>query len=224
MDTEANDNFVTLNVGGHIYTTTRATLLRYPDSMLGRMFASDLNSAKDHNGHVIIDRDGTLFRYVLNFLRSDRLVLPADFTELDMLELEADFYQLTELTDAVKVLQKGKQYAKNNKEYLEIIYTSKHQLTIYANANVLNELTELARIFSKQQQTSWKQEIDKAPYRGFKLNMLNISGYQYPDTKDRSLNRIQLFKEISQLGFDLVGSSKTDSIESWTFSKTLPST
>ena len=220
------DGIVSLNVGGHIYTTSRTTLSQYPDSMLGRMFTTNMSSTKDRDGNTVIDRDGALFRYILNFLRSGQLTLPSDFKELDMLAVEADFYQLRTLTDAIQALQRAEraeQMTEPHKEFLEIIYTSKHQMKIYANADVLNQLTELARLFSKQQQTTWNQQLDLAPYRGMRLNMMNISSYQYPDAKDRSLNRVQLLSEISQLGFVLVGSSKTDTVEKWTFNRTISS-
>ena len=32
---------IELNVGGMLYTTTRSTLTKFPDSMLGRMFGGD---------------------------------------------------------------------------------------------------------------------------------------------------------------------------------------
>lgn len=83
---------VTLNVGGHMYTTSLTTLTRYPDSMLGAMFRGDFPTARDSQGNYFIDRDGPLFRYVLNFLRTSELTLPLDFKEFDLLRKEADFY------------------------------------------------------------------------------------------------------------------------------------
>lgn len=88
---------VTLNVGGHLYTTSLSTLTRYPDSMLGAMFRGDFPSARDSHGHFFIDRDGPLFRYILNFLRTSELTLPMDFKEIDLLRKEADFYQIEPL-------------------------------------------------------------------------------------------------------------------------------
>ena len=88
---------VTLNVGGHLYTTTLSTLQRYPDSMLGAMFRGDLPTTRDAEGNYFIDRDGTLFRYILNFLRASELILPINFTEMDLLRKEADFYQVEPL-------------------------------------------------------------------------------------------------------------------------------
>lgn len=88
---------VTLNVGGHLYTTSLSTLQRYPDSMLGAMFRGDFPTTRDSQGNYFIDRDGTLFRYILNFLRTSELTLPMDFTETDLLRKEADFYQIEPL-------------------------------------------------------------------------------------------------------------------------------
>ena len=96
------DSIINLNVGGKLYTTSISTLTKYPDSMLGRMFKGDLPSAKDAQGNVVIDRDGKLFRYVLSFLRSSKLILPENFNELSLLQEEAEFYQIPELIAAVK--------------------------------------------------------------------------------------------------------------------------
>ena len=86
---------ITLNVGGAIYTTTRLTMAKYPDSMVGTMFGGQyVPTALDAAGHYFIDRDGFMFRHVLNFLRSGRLCLPQGFKDFDLLEAEADFYQV----------------------------------------------------------------------------------------------------------------------------------
>ena len=61
------------------------------------------NSKPNDKGYYFIDRDGTLFRYVINFLRSSRLNLPKDFTEFDQLRSEARFYGLNDLEKAINV-------------------------------------------------------------------------------------------------------------------------
>ncbi|VEL41251.1 unnamed protein product [Protopolystoma xenopodis] len=48
--------------------------------------------------YYFIDRDGHLFRHVLNYLRTGRVCLPARFEELDQLIEEARFYQLDGMT------------------------------------------------------------------------------------------------------------------------------
>ena len=93
---------VKLNVGGSIYTTTRSTLTRYPNSMLGAMFSGRMQTTQDEHDNYWIDGNGPIFCYVLDFLRRSHLLVPDDFAEFDLLEKEADFYQIPELILAIK--------------------------------------------------------------------------------------------------------------------------
>ena len=102
----SSDEVVTINVGGAMYTTTRHTLAKYPDSMLGAMFNGKYTpTACDQQGNHFIDRDGHMFRHVLNFLRSGRLCLPQGFKDFELLEAEADFFQIDPMISAIKELQ-----------------------------------------------------------------------------------------------------------------------
>ncbi|KTF72892.1 hypothetical protein cypCar_00042133 [Cyprinus carpio] len=71
---------VHIDVGGHMYTSSLATLSKYPESRIGRLFDGTepivLDSLKQH---YFIDRDGHMFRYILNFLRTSKLLIPDDF-------------------------------------------------------------------------------------------------------------------------------------------------
>uniref|UniRef100_A0AAY5KHS0 BTB domain-containing protein n=1 Tax=Esox lucius TaxID=8010 RepID=A0AAY5KHS0_ESOLU len=105
-NTNSNSNSlsdpVSLNVGGEIYTTTLDTLTRYRDSMLGSMFTGQISTLRDKCGNVFIDRDGKVFRYILNFLRSSSLDLPEGFSEMKLLRREADFFQIRPLMDEIR--------------------------------------------------------------------------------------------------------------------------
>nr|XP_006628143.2 PREDICTED: BTB/POZ domain-containing protein KCTD21 [Lepisosteus oculatus] len=94
-------DLVTLNVGGRLYTTSLATLTRFPDSVLGAMFKGRLPVRKDQQGHFFIDRDGKTFRHILNFLRSSHLDLPDDYKEMKLLRREAGFYQIQPLMEVL---------------------------------------------------------------------------------------------------------------------------
>lgn len=94
-------NIVELNVGGVFYTTTLSTLTSEVDSNLSAIFSEKLKLKKDAKGKYFLDRDGVLFRYVLDFLRNQALVLPEGFRERDRLVQEADFYGLTNLKKAI---------------------------------------------------------------------------------------------------------------------------
>ena len=67
---------VKLNVGGSKFETTLSTLTRHPDSMLAVMFSGRHEVPQDDDGYVFIDRDGTHFRIILNFLRTGVLDVP----------------------------------------------------------------------------------------------------------------------------------------------------
>lgn len=92
---------VELNVGGQVYFTRHSTLVGTPHSLLWKMFtpkrdtANDL--AKDSKGRFFIDRDGFLFRYILDYLRDKQVVLPDHFPEKGRLKREAEYFQLPDL-------------------------------------------------------------------------------------------------------------------------------
>lgn len=88
-----------LNVGGQVYYTRRATLAESASPLLARLFSSSSSNdlARDPRGRYFIDRDGFLFRYVLDFLRDQQVVLPDRFPERRRLRREAEFYQLPAL-------------------------------------------------------------------------------------------------------------------------------
>uniref|UniRef100_A0A8D0Y570 Potassium channel tetramerization domain containing 1 n=1 Tax=Sus scrofa TaxID=9823 RepID=A0A8D0Y570_PIG len=86
---------VHIDVGGHMYTSSLATLTKYPESRIGRLFDGTepivLDSLKQH---YFIDRDGQMFRYILNFLRTSKLLIPDDFKDYTLLYEEAKYFQL----------------------------------------------------------------------------------------------------------------------------------
>uniref|UniRef100_A0A3B4X7E1 Potassium channel tetramerisation domain containing 12.1 n=1 Tax=Seriola lalandi dorsalis TaxID=1841481 RepID=A0A3B4X7E1_SERLL len=90
---------IELNVGGQVYVTRHKTLIAVPDSLLWNMFSkkSPKELARDSKGRFFLDRDGFLFRYILDYLRDLNLVLPDYFPEKSRLQREADFFQLRDL-------------------------------------------------------------------------------------------------------------------------------
>ena len=88
---------IKLNVGGQYFTTSLETLKKDPGSMLCAMFSErfDIKPAKD--GSYFIDRDGTHFRHILNYLRTGRLIFPDDKSVRKELLEEAEFYKVSEI-------------------------------------------------------------------------------------------------------------------------------
>ena len=110
---EAHLRVIKINVGGHIYATTLRTLTKVPDSYLYKNFKNiaSVPLPRDEAGYYFIDRDGPLFRHVLNYLRSvkvgrdmnltGRVHLPEEFHEANQLHAEANFYQLFQMCEQI---------------------------------------------------------------------------------------------------------------------------
>ena len=98
-----------LNVGGKIFSTTKATLCKYPQSLLALTANESVPSKQDNDGRHFIDRNGKLFKYVLEFFRTGKIVLPDDFKEFEGLCLEAEYYKLPVLLTALKEYKEARQ-------------------------------------------------------------------------------------------------------------------
>lgn len=89
---------VHLDVGGRHYTTSLATLKAVPGSRIYNTFTGRVPTVLDKKTNCyFIDRDGDLFRYVLEYLRNGALILPDDFTRWEQLENEAAYWELNEM-------------------------------------------------------------------------------------------------------------------------------
>uniref|UniRef100_T1K804 Uncharacterized protein n=1 Tax=Tetranychus urticae TaxID=32264 RepID=T1K804_TETUR len=59
-------------------------------------------------GRFFIDRDGHLFRYILEYLRNEcKLVLPENFNERDRLKCEAEYFHLNRLSKSIDCAPPG---------------------------------------------------------------------------------------------------------------------
>ena len=102
----AGTNWVTLNVGGKYFTTTRSTLVsKEPGSMLSRMFDDDdglmWNNSVDGNGAFLIDRSPVYFEPILNYLRHGELILDKHLNAKGVLE-EARFFGIVSLVEELE--------------------------------------------------------------------------------------------------------------------------
>ena len=71
-------------------------------SMLHAMFSGRFDPKPGEDGTYFIDRDGTHFRYILNYLRTGKLVLPDDAVVRKELLSEAEFYQIEGILSELK--------------------------------------------------------------------------------------------------------------------------
>tara|TARA_A100001011_G_scaffold352140_1_gene392755 strand:+ start:647 stop:994 length:348 start_codon:yes stop_codon:yes gene_type:complete len=82
---------ISLNIGGTVFITSLETLKS------NNCFFSALVSNTNDKQHFFVDRDPTHFIYILNYLRGSHF-LPSNPDVLKQLQIEADFYCLTELS------------------------------------------------------------------------------------------------------------------------------
>jgi len=125
---KSSSDWITLNVGGKLFTTTRNTLTRYPDTMLARMFSisETWKSAVDANGAYLIDRSPEYFEPILNFLRQGILIINEGVNQRGVLE-EARFFGLieivNELESELQTIERQKQSVTRS-EFMRLLMTT----------------------------------------------------------------------------------------------------
>lgn len=86
---------VLLNVGGTLFETSLDVLTSEKNSMLEAMFSGRYTMEKNDDKFYFIDRDGTHFKHILNYLRyGEKVILQPQESFLRELYHEALFYQL----------------------------------------------------------------------------------------------------------------------------------
>jgi hypothetical protein len=97
-------SIIEINVGGTPYVTTRETLCRIKGTMLEKMFSGTLESTKLGSAYFI-DRDGTIFRYILQYLRDgDAWNPPTDLDCVQEILREARFFCLNPLIQRLEAI------------------------------------------------------------------------------------------------------------------------
>lgn len=71
-------------------------VFRYPESRLAKLFNGSIPIMLDSlKQHYFIDRDGGMFRHILNFMRNSQLLIPDNFADIDLLLEEARYFDIT---------------------------------------------------------------------------------------------------------------------------------
>lgn len=139
---------VLINASGRYFETRKETFLKYPETMLGKMFASEneemLKPCED--GSFFFDIDGKLFRNILNFYRGNTLTCPEDFDENFFLATMKYFL----LEKYIKNTVNNVRMSENNKRIIDIRSKNKDVfLTIYPDkdTNVMLYNNEISASF-----------------------------------------------------------------------------
>ncbi|XP_064799092.1 BTB/POZ domain-containing protein KCTD9-like isoform X3 [Oncorhynchus masou masou] len=110
---QTHTDWLTLNVGGYCFTTTRSTLVsKEPASMLAHMFRNKdvWGNKQDSQGAYLIDRSPGYFEPILNYLRHGQLIINDGINPLGVLE-EARFFGIEQLAEQLENLIKSSQPA-----------------------------------------------------------------------------------------------------------------
>jgi len=92
---------VVLQVGSVVYHTTAHTLLANPDSFFHGLLSPKFREDKEKP--IFIDRDGEIFKYILEYLMYGQLISVIDDAGvLQKLSIDADYYMLPPLAKQLK--------------------------------------------------------------------------------------------------------------------------
>jgi len=94
---------INLNVGGTKFSTSRQTLTQVQDTFFTGLLSGRIQTYKDDNGAIFIDRDPQLFRLILNYLRNRSLSL--DDVNLKELKHEAEYYGIAPLVKKLSLCE-----------------------------------------------------------------------------------------------------------------------
>lgn len=98
------DSQITLNVGGLQFNTSLSTVTSVDGSLFVDLFCGTHVMSASQDGSYFFDRDGTNFRYILNYLRNGSTAIssfPRDANVLREIQGEASYYRLSELVNLI---------------------------------------------------------------------------------------------------------------------------
>ncbi|XP_017310900.1 uncharacterized protein kctd1 isoform X1 [Ictalurus punctatus] len=189
---------VHIDVGGQMYTSSLATLTKYPESRIGRLFDGTepivLDSLKQH---YFIDRDGHMFRYILNFLRTSKLLIPDDFKDYCLLYEEAQYFQLQPLQAELERWRSERDSGCVSRAcecvVVRVAPELGERITLSGDKALIEDIfPEIGDVMCNTVNAGWNH--DSTHIIRFPLN-----GYCH-------LNSVQVLERLQQKGFEIVAS------------------
>ena len=178
--------------------------------------------------HYFIDRDGNMFRHVLNFLRTSTLVIPEDFDEVDLLLEEARYFELTAMVRALNEYKRrlrGKRSASKAAEQngLATCSSASNNDQTYVDCVIMNVSPDLGERVSLSAERQLLQvlfpELNSAlaEYRSGTTVWTStadsdqpaVSSYvvRFPLNGFCHLNSLQVIQRLLSAGFDICASA-----------------
>ncbi|XP_040855931.1 BTB/POZ domain-containing protein KCTD1-like [Ochotona curzoniae] len=201
---------VHIDVGGHMYTSCLATLTRYPDSRIGRLFAGMepivLDSLKQH---YFIDRDGAMFRYILNFLRTSKLLVPDDFKDYSLLYEEVKYFQLQPMLVEMERWKQDRENGRYSRPceclVVRVVPDLGERIMLSGAKSLIEEVfPEIREVLCNTVSACWN-------YNFTHVIRFPLNGYCH-------LNSVQVLERLQQRGFAIVGSCG-GGVDSYQFSE-----
>ncbi|KAH0619445.1 hypothetical protein JD844_000068 [Phrynosoma platyrhinos] len=165
--------------------------------------------------HYFIDRDGEIFRYILSFLRTSKLLLPEDFKDFNLLYEEAKYYQLQPM---IKELERWKQEREQKKHFqpcdclvVRVTPDLGERIALSGEKALIEEIfPETGDVMCNSVNAGWNQDpthVIRFPLNGYcRLNSvqfgLNIVLF-FPKNKKPSA---QVLERLFQKGFNVAAS------------------
>jgi hypothetical protein len=87
-------DIVNLNVGGVRYTVARSTIMRHEETMLAKLVSKTWFTMSSETP-IFIDRDGEIFKYILEFYRDGEIIVPRTIA-IETIRKEVPYFGLPE--------------------------------------------------------------------------------------------------------------------------------
>uniref|UniRef100_A0A2R8ZQX6 Uncharacterized protein n=2 Tax=Homininae TaxID=207598 RepID=A0A2R8ZQX6_PANPA len=188
------------DVGSHMYTSSLATLTKYPVSRIRRLCDGTepivLDSLKQH---YFTDRDGQMFRYILNFLRTSKLLILDDFKDYTSLYEEAKYFQLQLMLLEMERWKQDRETGRFSRpcECLVVCVAPdlRERITLSGDKSLVEEVfPEIGDVMCNFVSAGWNHDSTH-------VVRFPLSGYCH-------LNSVQVLERLQQRGFEIVGSCR----------------
>jgi hypothetical protein len=93
LPTSVPPEIVRLNVGGQLFLTTKTTLIGRGENFFVPLINGEFSTLKDETGAYFVDRNGSYFAPILDYLRNGTLIVPQGL-KLESILQEASFYSI----------------------------------------------------------------------------------------------------------------------------------
>jgi hypothetical protein len=193
---------VHIDVGGCTYTSSLETLTKYNESRLSKMFNGTIPIVLDTlKQHYFIDRDGKLFRYILNFMRTGRVSLPLSFDDFDGLLEEAKYYEIDLMTKQIEDIINKKFKSNNNNNGSITIASSPNELNTGAGSNSSSSVDETT---DQSQRTKAKRtaQILRSVFKQSSIGSLNNNNNNNINNNNNNSNNNHNHDEDEELNND----------------------